>query len=91
MNHFTKTAFAGLMAIAISSTAFASGYKCDSGTKSEWKTKDEAKAVLVADGYEVRKVKIEGGCYEFYTKKDGKKLEVFVNPATLKIVKIKED
>ncbi|MEH6467362.1 MAG: PepSY domain-containing protein [Porticoccus sp.] len=91
MNHFTKTAFAGLMVIGISSTAFASSYECDSGEKSEWKTKNEAKAVLVADGYEIRKVKIEGGCYEFYTKKDGKKIEVFINPVTLEIVKIKED
>lgn len=91
MNHFTKTVFAGLMAVGINSTVFASSYECDSGDKSEWKTKDEAKAVLVADGYEIRKAKIKGGCYEFYTRKNGKKLEVFVNPATLEIVKIKED
>ena len=91
MNHFTKTAFAGLMVIGISSSVFASSYECDSGEQAEWKTKDEAKVVLEADGYEVHKVKIEDGCYELYTKKDGKKLEVFVNPATLKIVKIEED
>ena len=72
MNHFTNTAFAGLIVIGISSSAFASSYECDSGEEFEWKTKDDAKAVLVADGYEIRKVKIEDGCYEFYTKKDGK-------------------
>jgi hypothetical protein len=45
----------------------------------------------VAKEYEVRKVKVEDGCYELYTKKNGKKFEVFINPATLEITKIKED
>jgi len=91
MNSFTKTVLAGLIAIDMSSNVFASSYECDSGPESEWKTKDEAKAVLVAKGYEVRKVKVEDGCYELYTKKNGKKFEVFINPATLEIAKIKED
>lgn len=91
MNHFTKTVLTGLVAIGMSSSVFSSSYECDSGPESEWKTKDEATAVLVAKGYEVRKVKVEDGCYELYTKKDGKKYEVFINPATLEIAKIKED
>jgi len=91
MNYFTKTVLTGLVAIGMSSSVLASSYECDSGPESEWKTKDEAKAILVAKGYEVRKVKVEDGCYELYTKKDGKKFEVFINPATLEIAKIKED
>jgi hypothetical protein len=91
MNYFTKTVLTGLVAIGMSSPVFASSYECDSGPKSEWKTKDEAKAILVAEGYEVRKVKVEGGCYEFYTRKNDRKYEVFINPSTLEIAKIKED
>lgn len=91
MNHFTKTVLTGWVAIVMSSSVLASSYECDSGPQSEWKTKDEAKAMLIADGYEVRKSKAKGGCYEFYTKKNGKKFEIFVNPATLEIAKIKED
>ncbi|MEH6617887.1 MAG: PepSY domain-containing protein [Porticoccus sp.] len=91
MNYFTKIVLTGLVAIGMSSSVLASSYECDSGPESEWKTKDEAKSVLVAEGYEVRKVKVEGGCYEFYTKKNGKKYEVFINPDTLEIAKIKED
>ena len=91
MNHVTKTVLAGLVAIGMSSSVLASSYECDSGPKAEWKTKEEAKSVLVAEGYEVRKVKVKGGCYEFYTRKNGEKFEVFINPTTLKIAKIKED
>lgn len=91
MNDLLKAALTGLVAIGMSSSVVASSYECDSGPESEWKTKDEAKAVLVAKEYEVRKVKVEDGCYELYTKKNGKKFEVFINPATLEITKIKED
>ena len=91
MNSFTKTVLTGLIVIGMSSSVFASSYECNSGPESEWKTKNEAKAVLIAEGYEVRKVKVEDGCYELYTKKDGKKFEVFINPSTLEITKIKED
>ena len=61
-----------------------------SGPQSAWKTKDEVKAVLVARDYQIRKIKTGGGCYEFYTLKDGKRLEIFINPATLDIAKIRE-
>lgn len=71
-----------------SSGAFASSWECDSGPKSGWKSIDEARAVVEAEGYVTGKTKVKGGCYEFYSKKDGNKAEVFVNPATLEIVKI---
>jgi hypothetical protein len=91
MNSLAKIAMASAIVFGISNSAMASSYECDSGPKSEWKTKDEAKAVVLAEGYEVRKTKVNGGCYEFYATKDGKRVEVFVNPSTLEIVKFKED
>ena len=39
---------------------------CDSGDKSNWKTETELVEKITADGWTVRKVKEDGGCYEVY-------------------------
>ena len=91
LSGLTPIVLAGLMAASVIPGAHASSYQCDSGPKSEWKSKDEVRAVVAAKGYEVRKIKVEGGCYEVYARKDRQKFEIFVNPATLEIVKIEQD
>lgn len=91
MKFLTKTILIGLIATGIGSGAWASSYECESEPKSEWKAEAEAKALLVAQGYQIRTIKVEGGCYEFYATKDGQRFEIFVNPATLKVVKVKAD
>lgn len=88
MKFLKQAIFAGTLILAASSGASASSWECDSGPKSGWKSIEEARAVVEAEGYVTGKTKVKGGCYEFYSKKDGKKAEVFVNPATLEIVQI---
>lgn len=55
---------------------------------------DEMKAKITAtlteQGYEVGKIKIEDGMYEAYARKDGQKLEIFLN-GDLEIVKTEAD
>jgi hypothetical protein len=56
--------------------------------KSEWQSMDALKEKLAADGWDVRKIKEDEGCYEVYAiKADGKKVEAYFNPATFEIVK----
>ncbi|RCK42545.1 PepSY domain-containing protein [Thalassospira profundimaris] len=56
--------------------------------KSEWKTTDALKAKLIADGWDVRKIKEDEGCFEVYAiTPDGKKIEAYFNPASFEIVK----
>jgi len=74
----------------LSSTVIASGYSCESGEKSQWMSKTEVIEFVVQQGYEVRKVEVENGCYEVYAKKDGKRFELFVNPLTGSIEKTKQ-
>ena len=38
-------------------------------------------------GYEIRKFKEPGTCYEIYGKKDGKDVEVYFNPVDGSVVK----
>ncbi len=84
-----RIAAAGLLALGFSSPVFASGYECNSGDPKEWVSVDDIRADLIALGYEVRKIEVEDGCYEAYAKKDSQRMEVFVNPKSGEIEKIK--
>jgi hypothetical protein len=55
------------------------------------KTAEEITASLMAQGYEVKKVKPEDGMLEAYALKDGKRYEVYVNTTTGKVAKVKEE
>ena len=91
MKKISTLALATVLTLGFGGSAFAGSYTCESGPKEEWKSEDEARAMVEEEGYEIRKVKEEGGCYEVYAKKDGEKFELFINPKTLEIVKIEED
>ncbi len=61
---------------------------CTKEPKEKWKAQTEAEATAKAAGYEVRKSKIEGSCYEVYgVDKAGKLFELFYNPTDLKLMK----
>jgi hypothetical protein len=81
-----------LAAIAVSigmftgSAALADGYKnCTKISKASWKPASDAEAAAKAAGYEVRRTKIEGSCYEVYGVKDGKLYELFYSPEDLSL------
>lgn len=82
MKIYSKFAAALLIMYSLSASAQASGYECKSGPISEWLPKETVLKSLVTEGYEIRKVEVEDGCYEVYALKEGKKLEIFVNPTT---------
>jgi hypothetical protein len=87
-----KLTFIALVALAFSFTTkghASEDAKCDA-PKNEWVSQDAASQKLEAEGWKVRKVKEEDGCYEAYAMKDGKRAEIFLNPKTLEVVRIKE-
>jgi hypothetical protein len=68
--------------------AFADGFKdCTKLEKAKWKPASEAEAAAKALGYEVRKSKVEGSCYEVYGVKEGKLFELFYSPEDLSLKK----
>ena len=72
--------------LSVVSPAFADGYKtCTKLEKASWKPASEAEAKAKAAGYEVRRSKIEGSCYEVYGVKDGKLFELFYSPEDLSL------
>ena len=58
--------------------------KCTDAAKDTWLSVDAIKTKAEAAGYsKIKKVKVEGTCYEVYAfDKNGKKVEVLFNPST---------
>jgi hypothetical protein len=80
-------AVAVLSLTALSMPVLADGKNdCTTEAKEKWKPQPDAEAAAKAAGYEVRRSKVEGTCYEVYAVKDGKNLELFYNPIDLKLV-----
>lgn len=71
--------------LAMAGSAGATGLMtCDSGERSTWKTKAELEAKMKAEGWEVRRIKEDGGCYEAYsTTPEGARVEAYFDPVTL--------
>ncbi|MEE4235968.1 MAG: PepSY domain-containing protein [Anderseniella sp.] len=85
------TAILALASLALmSGTALASSSDCNE-PRDKWMSMDQARAKVTAMGYDVRKLEVDDGCYEAYATKDGKRLEIYLNPVTAEIVKMKED
>jgi hypothetical protein len=58
--------------------------KCTSAPKAKWQPRSTLESQLQADGYSVRQIKVEGGCYEVYaTDKAGKRANMAFNAETL--------
>ena len=71
---------------SVASPALADGYKnCTKLEKASWKQASEAEAKAKAAGYDVRRSKVEGSCYEVYAVKDGKLFELFYSPEDLSL------
>jgi hypothetical protein len=87
--HARPLLLALIAATASLSPVFAhAGAKCEAHPKSEWIKEDDAKARLEAQGYKIRKFKVDGQCYEIYGwNKEGKKVEIYFDTKTLAIVK----
>lgn len=90
--NLVSISLAAAATVFVAAPAWSHGFDdCTEAAKETWKPQAEAEAAAKAAGYEVSKSKIEGSCYEVYARKDGKKLELFYNPATLELVKTQED
>jgi hypothetical protein len=65
--------------------AYATGLAtCDSGPESGWQSQETLTKILVDKGWTVRRIKIDGGCYEAYVITDkGERQEAYFHPVTL--------
>jgi hypothetical protein len=77
-------AVAATLALATAAPAFATGLAtCDSGPQSGWQPQDVLKKQLTDKGWQVRRIKVDGGCYEVYAvDPGGKRVEAYFHPVT---------
>ncbi len=91
MKHLKTITLAGALALAFAAQAGATGLAtCDSGPKEGWQPSETLVKQLEAKGWKVRRVKVDGGCYEVYAVDDkGKRVEAYFHPKTLEPVPTK--
>jgi hypothetical protein len=83
-SRFASIAAAAALALC-SFTASATGLAtCDSGPKSGWQPTEKLEKQLSDQGWKVRRIKEDGGCYEVYGLDDkGQRVEAYFHPVTL--------
>ncbi|MFN0183294.1 MAG: PepSY domain-containing protein [Aquabacterium sp.] len=66
-------------------TAAATGLAtCDSGPRQGWQPASKLEEQLKARGWQVRRIKEDGGCWEVYALDEtGKRVEAYFHPVTL--------
>ncbi|SIQ95282.1 hypothetical protein SAMN05880590_109132 [Rhizobium sp. RU35A] len=84
-----RIALATLCAVLSFGGAALAADKC-SVPMSDWQPREALKAKLEGEGWKVRSVKTEDGCYEAYAfDAKGKKVEAYFNPKTFEQVNAK--
>jgi hypothetical protein len=74
-----------LAALAAALPAFASP-TCEVKPNERQLTAEEVQARLQQQGYDVRRVKREGSCFEVEAKRDGRRVKAHVSPVDAKVV-----
>ena len=79
-----------LAALAVVHSAQATGLMtCESGDPSTWQSAEQLTSKITGEGWEVRRVKVDGGCYEVYgTTPRGERGEAYFHPVSLELLLI---
>jgi hypothetical protein len=87
MRPLTLASFAAA-AFLTSSYALATGLAtCDSGPPESWQPQEKLQKMLTDKGWQVRRIKVDGGCYEVYALNEkGERVEAYFHPKTLESV-----
>ena len=76
-----STAVLMFAAASVGATGLAT---CDSGPKEGWTPQADLEKQLVAKKWQVRRIKVDGGCYEVYGMNEkGERVEAYFHPVTL--------
>src|SRR3954464_6743236 len=58
--------------------------RCEAGPKESWQPQAKLEKDLTEKGWKVRRIKVDGGCYEVYAMDDkGKRVEEYFHPVSL--------
>lgn len=86
-----KIAFAAVALLALGAAPAFAGDACNVAAD-KWQPEDALKTKLTGEGWTVRQIKKDKGCYEAYAvKTDGTRMESLFDPATLDLVNVPAD
>ena len=75
---------AGVLLLGSAQASATGMMSCDAGPESGWQSKDNLQVKLETEGWKVRKVKVDEGCYEVYgTTPEGQRVEAYFDPVSL--------
>lgn len=75
-----------LVTLPVQATGLAT---CESGPPEKWQRPSALEKKLVDMRWKVRRIKVDGGCYEVYaTNEKGERVEAYFHPVTLESVPI---
>jgi len=78
-----KKLFAVALIAAFASNVALADAQCKAQPKDKWQKEADFKKKLTAEGYQIKKFKVSGNCYEIYGKnKEGKKVEIYFDPVS---------
>ena len=82
-----STALAVLLLAGSAQPSLATGWHtCESEPRSDWISKENLASRLTEQGWQVRRIKEDGNCWEVYAiNAEGKRTEAYVNPITMEI------
>jgi hypothetical protein len=84
------TVTAAAIAFAAASASATGLATCDSGPKEGWQPQAKLEKQLVEKKWQVRRIKVDGGCYEVYAMNEkGERVEAYFHPVTLEPVPTK--
>lgn len=82
--------FAAAAAVGLLGAGAAMATEKCSAPLAEWQPKQALEKKLQAEGWKVKRLKTEDGCYEVYgLDRQGRRVEAYFNPKTLQVVKVK--
>ncbi|MEQ9606165.1 MAG: PepSY domain-containing protein [Kiloniellaceae bacterium] len=82
-----SAAIAAAFAATLAASAAQASDKC-AVPQAEWQPKEALQQKLEGDGWKIKKIKIDDGCYEVYgTDAQGKRMEVYFDPKSFAVVK----
>ena len=76
-------AAAGFAGLAAAPAAATGRMTCDAGPQSGWRSQEQLVQTLTRQGWQIRRTKIDGGCYEVYgTTPQGDRVEAYFHPVS---------
>lgn len=79
----TIAAASALAALAAAPATATGRMTCDAGPQAQWRSQEQLVQTLSRQGWQVRRTKVDGGCYEVYaTMPNGDRVEAYFHPVT---------